>query len=128
MESPSSRLQPTWLVVVIAMLSLMGLTLRSNSTANADPGSPGMALLILVSTVGLAAVAAAAWSSVRTRYEPAMRFVLLPAPNSAKVGRVNASDQKLTVRARDPGNYATTDGGMKLVLGCLGDDKPPALA
>ncbi len=38
-----------------------------------------MALLIIVSAGGIAAVAAAAWSSVRTHYEPAVRFALLAA-------------------------------------------------
>ncbi len=79
METPSSRLQLSWLVVAIAALGLIGLALRSSSAANADPGSPGMAVLIVIAALGFAAVAAAAWSSVRTRYEPAVRFALLAA-------------------------------------------------
>ncbi len=78
METPSTRLQPTWLVVV-AVLSLIGLAVRSTSAANADPGSPGMALLIVIAVFGFATVAAAAWSSARTQYKPAVRFALLAA-------------------------------------------------
>ncbi len=79
MEAPSSRLQPNLLVVVVAALGLVGLTLRSNCAANADPGGPGMALLVVIAAFGVAAVAAAAWNSVRTRYEPAVRLALLAA-------------------------------------------------
>jgi len=79
MEAPSSRLQPTWLVIVIAALGLIGLTVRANSAPNADPGGPGMALLVVIAAFGVAAVAAAAWNSVRTRYEPAVRFAMMAA-------------------------------------------------
>ncbi len=85
MEAPTSRLQTTWLVVAIAALGLIGLAVRSNSAANTDPGSPGMALLIVIAAFGFAAVAIAAWSSVRTRYEPAVRFALLAATLSLAV-------------------------------------------
>jgi len=74
MDALTSRIHPTWLVIIAAP-GLIGLAVRVSSAANADPGSPG----ILVSAFGFGAVAAAAWSSVRTDYEPAVRFALLAA-------------------------------------------------
>ncbi len=85
MDALTSRIHPTWLVVIIAAPGLIGLAVRANSAANADPGSPGMALLIVVSAFGFGAVAAAVWSSVRTRYTPAVRFALLAATLSLVV-------------------------------------------